>query len=79
MLKYIFHFFFILIFLTTPTISEEFDNIIINGNERISDKTIQIFSELPNEKFLDENSTNIILKNLYKTGFSETVIIKLLF
>ena len=77
MLKYIFHFFFILIFLTTPTISEEFDNIIINGNERISDKTIQIFSELPNEKFLDENSTNIILKNLYKTGFFKDVTINI--
>ena len=77
MLRFIFQFFFILIFFVTSTISEEFDKIIINGNERISNETILVFSELSNENFLDENSINIILKKLYKTNFFKDVSINI--
>ena len=77
MIKYIFQIFSILIFLATSLKSEEFDNIIINGNERISDETIIVFSELSNEQFLDENSINGILKKIYQSGFFKDVTIKI--
>ena len=77
MLKYIFQILSVIIFLTTPSSSENFNNISINGNERISKETIVVFSELPTNKFLDENSINIILKKLYQTGFFKDVIVKI--
>ena len=45
------------------------NKIKIDGNSRISDETIIVFSELPDKKFLDENSLNLILKKLFNTGF----------
>ena len=77
MLKYVFQILSVIIFLTTSSNSENFNNISVNGNERISDETIVVFSELPTNRFLDENSINIILKNLYQTGFFKDVIVKI--
>jgi len=57
--------------------SQEFNNILINGNERISDETILVFSDLPNEKFLDENEINSVLKKLYSSGFFKNIIVKI--
>ena len=69
---------FIVFFLFTGSIrSEEFQNILINGNERISKETIIVFSDLPSENFLDENSINNILKKLYKSGFFKNVVVKI--
>jgi len=68
----------ILFFLFTETIhAEEFDKILINGNIRISDETILVFSKLPSKKFLDENSINDILKRLYETGFFKNISVKI--
>ena len=77
MLKYIFQIFFILIIFTSSIRAEEYNNILINGNQRISDETILLFSDLPNNKSLNENSINIILKNLYKSGFFKDVVVKI--
>ena len=77
MLKLISQIFIIFFFFTISTWSEEFDNVLINGNERISDETILVFSELPSEQFLDENSINIILKKLYQSGFFKDVLVKI--
>ena len=77
MLKLISQIFVIFFFFTISTWSEEFDNVLINGNERISDETILVFSELPTEQFLDENSINIILKKLYQSGFFKDVLVKI--
>ena len=77
MLKYFFKIITIFLFLTFLVKSEEFDNILINGNSRISDETIIIFSELPNDQSLSENSLNNILKKLYKSGFFKDVVIKI--
>ena len=63
-------------FLTHASVSSNFDNIIINGNERISNETILVFSEIPEDKILDENYLNIILKKLYQTGFFKDVLVK---
>tara|TARA_B100000787_G_scaffold138556_1_gene107443 strand:- start:1257 stop:3494 length:2238 start_codon:yes stop_codon:yes gene_type:complete len=77
MLKFILKSFVIIFFLIYPAHSQIFDNVLVNGNERVSKETIIIFSELPEEKFLDENSINAILKRLYKSGFFKDVAIKI--
>ena len=51
--------------------------IIINGNERISNETILVFSEITDNKSLDENSINEILKKLYNSGFFKDVAVKI--
>ena len=63
----------IFFFLTLSLESKNYQNVLINGNERISNETVLLFSEIPADQSLDENSINIILKNLYKTGFFKDV------
>ena len=65
------------IFFTHSLHSKNYEKIIIIGNERISNETILIFSEIADEKSLDENSINDILKKLYKSGFFKNVSIKI--
>ena len=62
---------------TLSSESKNFNNILINGNERITNETILVFSEVPDNQQLNENSINIILKNLYQTGFFKDVNVKL--
>ena len=73
MFKHIVRIFTIFFIITSLLKAEEFKDILINGNERISDETILIFSEIPNQQFLDENSINNILKKLYESGFFKDV------
>ena len=70
---------FIVFFLTLTfsVLSKNYENIIVNGNERISNETILVFSEISDDKFLDENSINQILKKLYNSGFFKDVTIKI--
>ena len=77
MFKFFFKIFSLLLFLTYSAVSENFNKTLVKGNERISSETILLFSEIPVEKDLDENSINLILKNLYKTGFFSDVIVKI--
>ncbi len=73
--------FFILIILnvifTNISFSEEINEIRISGNERISDETILMFSEVQPNTSLDNNDLNDILKKLYNTDFFENVSIKI--
>ena len=57
--------------------SENYEKVIINGNERISNETILVFSKVNNEDTLDENLLNDILKNLYESGFFKDVSVKI--
>ena len=77
MFKFFFQFILLSIFLTFSTYSKNYEKIIVNGNERISNETILIFSDIPENKSLDENSTNKILKKLYKSGFFKDVTVKI--
>ena len=77
MFKLIFKIFIVFFLFTGSIRSEEFQNILINGNERISKETIIVFSDLPSENFLDENSINNILKKLYKSGFFKNVVVRI--
>ena len=77
MLKIFFHFILFTIFLNFSAYSKNYEKIIINGNERISDDTIVVFSEIIENQSLNENSINNILKKLYKSGFFKDVIVKI--
>ena len=63
--------------LTFSVSSKNYEEIIVNGNERISNETILVFSEISDGKSLDENSVNEILKKLFNTGFFKDVSIKI--
>jgi outer membrane protein insertion porin family len=65
------------IFLTFSSYSKNYEKIIVNGNQRISNETILVFSEIQDSKALDENSINEILKKLYKSGFFKDVTVKI--
>ena len=77
MFKFFIQLFLLTIFLTFSSYSKNYEEIIINGNERISNETILVFSEIQANKALDENSINEILKKLYKSGFFKDVKVKI--
>lgn len=66
-------YFFIIINLSLPLRAENIDKLIINGNNRVSEETIKIYGGINNFSKYSEKNSNIILKNLYETGFFETV------
>ncbi len=63
-------------FTLNQSFSEIVSKIIVTGNERISEKTIKLFSEVSLNDNLNENNLNDILKNLYKTNFFKDVSVK---
>jgi outer membrane protein insertion porin family len=75
MFKFIIQFFILFFFLTGLVKTEEFNNILINGNDRVSDETILVFSDISNKNFLDENSINDVLIKLYDSGFFKNISI----
>ncbi len=76
MFKIIVHFLIFLLFFSNGY-SENYSKIIVNENERISQDTILVFSELPSDKNLDDNLINDILKKIYKSGFFKDVSVKI--
>ena len=64
------------LFIFFSAFSKNYEKIIINGNERISDETILVYSNLSEKNELDEDSINNILKNIYDTGFFKDVNIE---
>ena len=77
MFKVIFQFIIFTLFLTFSVFSENYEKVIVNGNDRISDETILVFSEIADDRTLNENLINDILKKLYKSGFFKDVNVKL--
>ncbi|WP_415287001.1 outer membrane protein assembly factor BamA [Candidatus Pelagibacter sp. Uisw_104] len=77
MLKFFIQLISLSIFLAFSAYSKNYEKIIVNGNERISNETILVFSEIQDNKALDENSINEILKKLYKSGFFKDVKVKI--
>ena len=59
--------------LSTPLKAENINNIIINGNKRVSDETVKIYGGVNEIKKYSETNANKILKNLYETNFFENV------
>ncbi len=65
--------FLIIVAFTVPLKAENINNVIINGNKRVSEETIKIYGEINKIKKYTETNANKILKNLYETEFFETV------
>jgi len=57
--------------------AEIVNKIIISGNERISNETIEIFSGITINDDISDNKLNLILKDLYKTNYFKNVNISL--
>ena len=74
-MKNIFKFFkiFVILFLSNSVNAQVVEKIIIDGNNRISDDTIIMFSDINKKNFIIENDINNILKKLYDTNFFEDV------
>ena len=53
--------------------AEILKKIEINGNKRISDETIQIFSDLKINQELSKSNLDKAIKNLYKTNFFSNI------
>jgi outer membrane protein insertion porin family len=71
-------FFFINILIINLAISfnassEIVNKIIIKGNDRISDETVQLFSNVEIGSDIDEKNINFILKKLYETNYFKDV------
>ena len=66
----------LIIFTINQSLSDIVNKIVVTGNERISEKTIKLFSEVLLNDNLNDNSLNDILKNLYKTNFFKDVSVK---
>ena len=56
--------------------SDTIQKILISGNERISDETIKIFSEIDVNSKIDNNIINEITKNLYETNYFNNVVVE---
>ena len=61
--------FFILVFYTNTLRAEILKEIIITGNERISDETLIVYGEIKKNKNYTQDEINVIIKNLYDTKF----------
>ena len=56
--------------------SDTIQKILISGNERVSDETIKIFSEIDVNSKINNNIINEITKNLYETNYFNNVVVE---
>jgi len=71
-------FIFLLLFSLSSNLHAEIvKQIIINGNNRVSDETIIVYGEIEINKNYSEADLNKVLNNLYSTEFFENVNISL--
>ena len=66
-------YFVFLFFLNNFAFSEIVEKIEITGNERISNATIEMFSEISINDQIDSKKLNEILKNLYNSNYFKNV------
>ena len=69
LLKKIFIFFVLQIFLIGNSFSETIKKFNINGNERVSDETVIMFTKLNVGDNINQNILNNTIKELYKTNY----------
>ena len=77
MFKFLFNIFIFGILLFSNVYAEVISKIEINGNSRITDEYILIFSEISTDEEINSDDLNISLKKLYQTGYFEDVKINL--
>ena len=76
MIKIMFKILFTVLFfftIFTQSFSEEVKNIKINGNNRVSDQTIIMFSESNIGDNINREDLNTITQNLYSTNFFKNI------
>ena len=71
--KKTFVFIIFLFFFSNFAYSEIIKKIEISGNERISNATIEMFSDISINDKIDANKLNEILKNLYNSNYFKNV------
>ena len=69
--------FFVIIFKISNLYAETIKDIQVNGNQRITDESIILFSKAKINSSISEEKINFYLKNLYETNFFKDVSIKL--
>jgi outer membrane protein insertion porin family len=78
MIKKIFIISFIICKFTLSSVAaEKISNIEIQGNDRISDNTIKLFSDAKINDEIDNSRLNEILNNLYQTDFFKNISVKI--
>ena len=72
-------FFLVIIFFSISSISfsEIVKDIKVKGNERVSDKSIEMFSNINIGDDVDQDQLNQILKNVYDSNFFKDVKVSL--
>ena len=65
------------VFLSTVSRAEVVKEIKINGNERISDETIKMFSNIKLNQEINDNDLNQITKDLYQTNYFENIFVSI--
>jgi outer membrane protein insertion porin family len=73
-----FKFIFIFFLSISPLFADQIKQIEINGNDRVSDETILMFSRVNVNDDINDLRLNDILKNLYNSNFFENVSVKFL-
>ncbi len=68
---------FLSLFLLTTASADQINEIIIDGNKRISDETIKVYGEIEINKDFSEKDLNKIVNNLYSTNFFSDVSAKI--
>ena len=70
---YLFYINLFLIIFSNISYAEVIEKITINGNQRISSKTISIFSNVKIKQNINNEDLNNIVKSLYETNFFSDV------
>ncbi len=77
LIKNLFFFLILYFFLSFASKAENTKRIIVQGNERVADETVIIFSKLQIGEDINQSQLNIALKDIYSTNyFSEVSISK---
>ena len=77
LIKNLFFFLILYFFLSLSSKAENTKKIIVQGNERVADETVIIFSKLQIGEDINQSQLNIALKDIYSTNyFSEVSISK---
>ena len=71
--KFILIILFQIILYTQNSYAEIIKSFVINGNDRISDETIILFSVTNVNDNIDSNNLNNIIKKLYETNFFKDI------
>ena len=72
MKKLLFSFFIMLIFFSVAK-AEFVNNIVVNGNERVSSETIILLGGIEKDKEYTDTTLNNIINELYETNFFQNV------